>query len=400
MYNTPKSNRLHISIFGKRNAGKSSLINALTNQSLSVVSEIPGTTTDPVSKSMELLPLGPIVLIDTAGLDDNGLLGELRIEKTLKVIEKTDLGVLVFDACSNDLKNELTWYADLEKKKIPTIGVINKIDLCNDNCKLIKSNFNIPFVEISAKEKINISGLKKLLIDNAPIDFEMPTILGDIVNPKDKVVLVAPQDIQAPKGRLILPQVQIIRDILDNDTLALTVKDTELLDILDSLKDEPSLIITDSQMFRKVNELIPEHLKLTSFSILMARYKGDLDLFINGAKVINSLKPNDKILIAESCTHHALKGDIAREKLPLLLEKKVGGKLNIVNITGVDFPDNLSEYKLIIHCGACMFTRRQLLSRLEHVKEQNIPITNFGVALAELNGILDRSCNFLLNSKS
>lgn len=400
MYNTPKSNRLHISIFGKRNAGKSSLINALTNQSLSVVSQIPGTTTDPVSKSMELLPLGPIVLIDTAGLDDNGLLGELRIEKTLKVIEKTDLGVLVFDACSNDLKNELTWYADLEKKKIPTIGVINKIDLCNDNCKLIKSNFNIPFVEISAKEKINISGLKKLLIDNAPIDFEMPTILGDIVNPKDKVVLVAPQDIQAPKGRLILPQVQIIRDILDNDALALTVKDTELLDILDSLKDEPSLIITDSQMFRKVNELIPEHLKLTSFSILMARYKGDLDLFINGAKVINSLKPNDKILIAESCTHHALKGDIAREKLPLLLEKKVGGKLNIVNITGVDFPDNLSEYKLIIHCGACMFTRRQLLSRLEHVKEQNIPITNFGVALAELNGILDRSCNFLLNSKS
>lgn len=400
MYNTPKSNRLHISIFGKRNAGKSSLINALTNQSLSVVSEIPGTTTDPVSKSMELLPLGPIVLIDTAGLDDSGLLGELRIEKTLKVIEKTDLGVLVFDACSNDFKNELTWYADLEKKKIPTIGVINKIDLCNDNCKLIKSNFNIPFVEISAKEKINISGLKKLLIDNAPIDFEMPTILGDIVNPKDKVVLVAPQDIQAPKGRLILPQVQIIRDILDNDALALTVKDTELLDILDSLKDEPSLIITDSQMFRKVNELIPEHLKLTSFSILMARYKGDLDLFINGAKVINSLKPNDKILIAESCTHHALKGDIAREKLPLLLEKKVGGKLNIVNITGVDFPDNLSEYKLIIHCGACMFTRRQLLSRLEHVKEQNIPITNFGVALAELNGILDRSCNFLLNSKS
>lgn len=400
MSNTPKSNRLHISIFGKRNAGKSSLINALTNQSLSVVSEIPGTTTDPVSKSMELLPLGPIVLIDTAGLDDNGLLGELRIEKTLKVIEKTDLGVLVFDACSNDLKNELTWYADLEKKKIPTIGVINKIDLCNYNCKLIKSNFNIPFVEISAKEKINISGLKKLLIDNAPIDFEMPTILGDIVNPKDKVVLVAPQDIQAPKGRLILPQVQIIRDILDNDALALTVKDTELLDILDSLKDEPSLIITDSQMFRKVNELIPEHLKLTSFSILMARYKGDLDLFIKGAKVINSLKPNDKILIAESCTHHALKGDIAREKLPLLLEKKVGGKLNIVNITGVDFPDNLSEYKLIIHCGACMFTRRQLLSRLEHVKEQNIPITNFGVALAELNGILDRSCNFLLNSKS
>lgn len=400
MYNTPKSNRLHISIFGKRNAGKSSLINALTNQSLSVVSEIPGTTTDPVSKSMELLPLGPIVIVDTAGLDDNGVLGKLRIEKTLKVIEKTDLGVLVFDACSTNLKNELDWYADLKRKKIPIVGVINKIDLCRDNFEFIKSNFNIPFVEISAKEKINISGLKKLLIDNAPNDFEMPTILGDIIKSKDKVILVAPQDIQAPKGRLILPQVQIIRDILDNDALALTVKDTELLDILNSLKNEPELIITDSQMFKKVNELVPKHLKLTSFSILMARYKGDLDLFIKGAKTINSLTANDKILIAESCTHHSLKGDIAREKLPFLLEKKVGGKLDITNISGVDFPDDLSEYKLIIHCGACMFTRKQLLSRLENVKNQNIPITNFGVALAELNGILDRSCNFLLTTKS
>lgn len=395
MYNTPKSNRLHISIFGKRNAGKSSLINAITNQSLSVVSDIPGTTTDPVSKSMELLPLGPIVLIDTAGLDDTGSLGELRINKTKEVIKKTDLGVLVFDACNKNLEDELKWYDDLKQKNIPVIGAINKIDLCKNNCNFIKSYFDIPFVEISAKEKINISGLKKLLIENAPIDFEMPTILGDIIKPKDKIILVAPQDIQAPKGRLILPQVQIIRDILDNDGLALTVKDTELTDMLTALKEEPSLVITDSQMFKKVNELIPKHLRLTSFSILMARYKGDLDLFIKGAKIINTLKPNDKILIAEACTHHQLKGDIAREKIPSLLEKKVGGKLDIVNITGVDFPEDLSEYKLIIHCGSCMFTRKQLLSRLEHVKNQNIPITNFGVALAELNGILDRSCSFL-----
>lgn len=395
MYNTPKSNRLHISIFGKRNAGKSSLINAITNQSLSVVSDIPGTTTDPVSKSMELLPLGPIVLIDTAGLDDTGSLGELRINKTKEVIKKTDLGVLVFDACNKNLEYELKWYDDLKQKNIPVIGAINKIDLCKNNCNFIKSYFDIPFVEISAKEKINISGLKKLLIENAPIDFEMPTILGDIIKPKDKIILVAPQDIQAPKGRLILPQVQIIRDILDNDGLALTVKDTELTDMLTALKEEPSLVITDSQMFKKVNELIPKHLRLTSFSILMARYKGDLDLFIKGAKIINTLKPNDKILIAEACTHHQLKGDIAREKIPSLLEKKVGGKLDIVNITGVDFPEDLSEYKLIIHCGSCMFTRKQLLSRLEHVKNQNIPITNFGVALAELNGILDRSCSFL-----
>lgn len=396
MYNnTPKANRLHISIFGKRNAGKSSLINALTNQSLSVVSDIPGTTTDPVLKAMELLPLGPIVLIDTAGLDDTGSLGELRIKKTKEVIDKTDLGILVFDACSENILKESEWYTNLKEKNIPIIGVINKIDLSKKNCKFIKSHFPIPFVEISAKEKKNISGLKKLLIDNAPIDFEMPTILGDIIKPKDRIILVAPQDIQAPKGRLILPQVQVIRDILDNDGLALTVKDSELLDILYSLKDDPSLVITDSQMFKKVNELIPKHLRLTSFSILMARYKGDLDLFIKGAKIINSLKPDDKILIAEACTHHALKGDIAREKLPKLLENKAGGKLNIINISGIDFPEDLSEYKLIIHCGSCMFTRRQLLSRLERVKEQNIPITNFGVALAELNGILDRACSFL-----
>ena len=396
MYNnTPKSNRLHISIFGKRNAGKSSLINAITNQSLSVVSNIPGTTTDPVSKSMELLPLGPIVLVDTAGLDDSGSLGELRINKTKEVIDKTDLAVLVFDGCNSNISDELKWYDELKLKNIPIIGVINKIDLGKNNCLYIKSNFNIPFAEISAKEKINISGVKKLMIENAPIDFEMPTILGDLINPKDKVVLVAPQDIQAPKGRLILPQVQVIRDILDNNALALTVKDTELADILEGLKEEPSLIVTDSQMFKKVNELIPEHLRLTSFSILMARYKGDLKLFVEGAKVINQLKPNDKILIAEACTHHALKGDIAREKLPHLLERKVGGKLDIVNISGVDFPKDLSKYKLIIQCGSCMFTRKQLLSRLEHTKEQNIPITNFGVALAELNGILDRACSFL-----
>lgn len=396
MFNTPKANRLHISIFGKRNAGKSSLINALTNQPISVVSETPGTTTDPVSKAMELLPLGPIVIIDTAGLDDVGDLGKLRVEKTKEVIDKTDLAVLVFSASDNDIENEKMWFKDLKDKNIPIIGVINKIDLGKPNLQLLQTEFDIPFVEVSSTYKTNITGFKQALINNAPIDFEMPTILGDIVSPKDTVVLVAPQDIQAPKGRLILPQVQIIRDILDNDGMALTVKDTELCDILDSLKEEPSLVITDSQMFKKVNEIVPSHLRLTSFSILMARYKGDLELFVKGAKAINDLKPGDNVLIAEACTHHALKGDIAREKLPLLLEKKVGGKLNIVNVAGVDFPKNLSDFKLIIHCGSCMFTRRQLLSRLEYVKEQEVPITNFGVALAELNGILDRACNFLI----
>ena len=396
MFDTPKANRLHISIFGKRNAGKSSLINALTNQPISVVSSTPGTTTDPVSKAMELLPLGPIVITDTAGLDDSGELGSLRVEKTKEVINKTDLAVLVFAAYDNDVEYEKKWFNDLKERNIPIIGVVNKIDLDTSNIEFLQKQFNIPFVEVSAKNKTNIADFKEALINNAPIDFEMSTILGDIVNPKDKVILVAPQDIQAPKGRLILPQVQIIRDILDNDGMALTVKDTELCDILNSLNEEPSLVITDSQIFKKVNELIPKNLKLTSFSILMARYKGDLDLFVKGAKAINTLKPGDNILIAEACTHHAKKGDIAREKLPLLLEKKVGGKLNIVNSTGNDFPNDLSKFSLVIQCGSCMFTRRQLLSRLERVKEQKIPITNFGVALAELNGILDRACNFLI----
>lgn len=395
MLNTPRSNRLHISIFGKRNAGKSSLINTLTNQDISLVSNTPGTTTDPVYKSMELLPLGPIVIVDTAGLDDVGTLGNLRVKKTQEVIDKTDLAILVFSINESNVDLEKEWYTEFKNRNIPVLGVINKIDLGKSNIEFLKHEFDIPFVEISSKEKTNIAKFKEALINIAPIDFEMPTILGDLIKPKDKIVLVAPQDIQAPKGRLILPQVQVIRDILDNDGMALTVKDTELVEILDGLKDEPSLVITDSQMFKKVNDVLPKHLKLTSFSILMARYKGDLDLFISGAKTINDLKPNDKILIAEACTHHALKGDIAREKLPKLLEQKVGGKLDITNVTGVDFPLDLSAYKLIIQCGSCMFTRRQLLSRLEHVKEQNIPITNFGVALAELNGILDRSCSFL-----
>lgn len=396
MYDTPKANRLHITILGKRNVGKSSLINSLTNQPLSVVSEIPGTTTDPVSKAMELLPIGPVVFVDTAGIDDIGDLGQLRIEKTKLALNKTDLAILTFNAIDINILSEKNLYNELKARKIPIIGVINKIDLGKQNIDFFKNEFKIPFVEVSAKDKLNIENLKQAIIDNAPIDFELPTIVGDIVTPKDKVILVTPQDIQAPKGRLILPQVQVIRDLLDNDCMALTIKDTELSDLLDSLSCKPSLIITDSQVFQKVNEIIPSDLRLTSFSILLARHKGDLKTFVNGASVIDELKPGDNILIAEACTHHPKDGDIAREKLPRLLEKKVNGKLNITNITGVNFPKDLSQYKLIIQCGSCMFTRRQLLSRLEYVKAQNIPITNFGVALAKLNGILNRACNFLI----
>lgn len=396
MYDTPKANRLHITILGKRNVGKSSLINSITNQPLSVVSETPGTTTDPVSKAMELLPIGPVVFVDTAGIDDTGDLGELRIEKTKLALEKTDLAILAFNATDVDISYEKELYNTLKQRKIPTIGVINKIDLGKENINVFKNEFSIPFVEVSAKDNLNIIKFKQSIIDNAPIDFEMPTIVGDIVKPQDKVILVAPQDIQAPKGRLILPQVQVIRDLLDNDCMALTIKDTELSDLLDSLNCKPSLIITDSQVFKKVNEIIPSDIRLTSFSILLARYKGDLKTFVNGASVIDDLKPGDNILIAEACTHHPKDGDIAREKLPKSLEKKAGGKVNVTNITGVDFPKDLSKYKLIIQCGSCMFTRRQLLSRLEHVKAQNIPITNFGVALAKLNGILNRTCDFLI----
>lgn len=390
MQDTPKANRLHIAIFGRRNAGKSSLINALTGQDIALVSDFAGTTTDPVYKAMELLPLGPVVIIDTAGLDDTGEIGELRIKKTKEVMDKTDLALLVLTSDTPDLSLEKEWFKELEERKIPVIGVINKIDLCDMNIDILKETFPIPFVKVSANDRKNIGKLKEAIQINAPIDFERPTIVGDILKPKDTVILVAPQDIQAPKGRLILPQVQIIRDVLDNDALALTVKDTELIDILQALNKKPDLIITDSQVFRKVNDLIPKDVPLTSFSILMARYKGDLDILVKGAKAIENLKPGDKVLIGEACTHHALKNDIGREKLPNWLKDRVGGDLDITVNAGVDFPEDLSEYKLIIHCGSCMFNRKQFMTRLIRASEQGVPITNYGIAIAYLNGILDR----------
>ena len=390
MLDTPRANRLHIAVFGKRNAGKSSIVNALTNQAISLVSETPGTTTDPVFKSMELLPLGPVVIIDTAGLDDEGELGELRIQKTIEVMDRTDLALLVFTGENENLSMELQWYKELKNRKVPMIGVINKIDIVDVDLNIYKESFDIPFVKISANSRINITGLKEAIVENAPTDFEIPTIVGDLLKPKATVVLVAPQDIQAPKGRLILPQVQVIRDVLDNDCMALTVKDTELQDILNTLNKKPDLVITDSQVFKKVNEILPKDVPLTSFSILMARYKGNLQMFVEGARAIKNLKPGDNVLIGEACTHHALKGDIAREKLPSWLNAKAGGELNIEVKSGIDFPEDLSQYKLVIHCGSCMFTRKQLMSRLIRAEEQKVPMTNFGVAIAEINGILDR----------
>jgi [FeFe] hydrogenase H-cluster maturation GTPase HydF len=390
MQQTPNANRLHIAIFGKRNVGKSSLINALTAQDIALVSDLAGTTTDPVYKAMELLPIGPVVIIDTAGLDDVGEIGELRIKKTKEVMDKTDLALLVIDGEGKDLSFEKQWYEDLKERKIPVVGVINKVDKGDVELEDIQKVINIGFVKVSAKDNVNIDELKKAIMKLAPEDFEKSTIVGDIVKPKARVLVVAPQDIQAPKGRLILPQVQIIRDLLDNDAMALVVKDSELEDLLASLKDKPDLVITDSQVFKKVNSIIPKDVPLTSFSILMARYKGDLNSLVKGARAIDTLKVGDKVLIAEACTHHPLEGDIGREKLPIWLQEKIGGNLDITVCAGSSFPEDLSEYKLIIHCGACMFNRQQLMARIKKANIVELPITNFGIAIAHINGILDR----------
>ncbi|MEG0774644.1 [FeFe] hydrogenase H-cluster maturation GTPase HydF [Clostridium sp.] len=400
MIETPRSNRLHIGIYGRRNAGKSSVINAITNQNIALVSNVKGTTTDPVYKAMELLPIGPVVFIDTAGIDDVGEIGNLRVERTKEVINKTDLALIIFSVedfrdDNENIRLEMQWCENLKKKSIPIIGVLNKVDLIvernfiDEALEKLRIKFNIPFISISADKNIHVDELKSTIVKLAPTDFESTTLIGDIISPGDKVLLVAPQDIQAPKGRLILPQVQVIRDLLDNKAIPVTVTLDNLGNGLELLNNKPDLVITDSQIFKVVNSKVYECVPLTSFSIIMARSKGDLNEFIKGAKVISSLKEGDKILIAEACTHHQLKGDIAREKLPTWL-KSIVGSIIIDNYSGKDFPENLREYKLVIHCGSCMFNRAQMLSRIDICKEVKVPITNFGIAIAEINGILDR----------
>ena len=394
MQKTPKANRLHIGIFGKRNAGKSSLINSLVNQEISIVSDTAGTTTDPVEKTMEFLPLGPVVFIDTAGVDDSGELGEMRIEKTKKIFDRTDIAIIICDSDGWD-KFETELFEEFQKREIPVLAVVNKQDIKKiDEEKLSSiSKFAPEPILTSLKENREaVFKLKSRLVDICPEDFiNPPSILGDLLDKGDTVVLVVPVDKEAPKGRLILPQVQVLRDILDNKCKAFVTQDTELADTLAELKNSPKLVITDSQAFEKVSQIVPQNVDLTSFSILFARMKGDLQEFYKGAKAIDSLKNGDKVLICESCSHHQIDDDIARVKIPRWLKKHTGKELEFIYHSGHDFPENLSEYSLLIHCGACMTNRREVLSRIIKCKKANLPITNYGIAIAHCLNILPRA---------
>lgn len=389
--NTPNSNRVHIGIFGKRNSGKSSLINAITNQDIALVSDIAGTTTDPVYKAMEINGIGPCVFIDTAGFDDEGVLGTKRVEMTKKVIDKTDIAIMIIN--DTDICEELKWYDKLVKNKIPVIFVANKIDILeniNGIKKLIKENFDKDIIEVSANTKIGIDKIKEELIRCLPEGYNLDSIVGHLVKPKDVVMLVMPQDIQAPKGRLILPQVQTIRDLLDNRCIVIATTTENIDDALKSLANPPKLIITDSQVFKIVYDKKPKESLLTSFSVLFAALKGDIYEFIDGANAIDSLRESSRVLIAEACTHAPLSEDIGREKIPNMLRKKIGENLRIDVVSGVDFPEDLSNYDLIIHCASCMFNKKYVLSRINKAKEQNVPITNYGIVIAKLAGILDK----------
>ena len=396
MNETPRSNRVHIGIFGKTNAGKSSLINSITGQNISLVSDLKGTTTDPVYKAMELLPLGPVVFIDTAGIDDTTSIGALRVEKTEEVLDKLDLAILLVSAESilnSDVEFEKKWKEKILAKKKPIILGVNKIDIVENNKEFnlkieeVEKILDLESIKISAIKKDNIESLKKLIIEKASKSFMEDILIGDKIKKGDKILLVAPQDIQAPKGRLILPQVQVLRDILDYGGIPTMTTLDNLEKALEIFK--PDLVITDSQVFKQVDQVLDKNIPLTSFSIIMARAKGDLKVLYEGAKKIDELKSGDKVLIAEACTHHQLKGDIAREKIPLLLKKKVP-ELVIENCSGKDYPKNLDQYSLIIHCGSCMLNRSETMSRIEKAQSCDIKITNFGMAIAKLNGILDR----------
>lgn len=392
MNQTPSANRTHIGIFGKRNAGKSSLINAITGQNYAIVSDVLGTTTDPVLKSMELLPLGPVVIIDTPGLDDEGELGALRIQKAYQILNKTDIAVLVIDASFGVTKEDSEILKRIHEKEIPCVIVVNKSDIC-PNCNL--EDLPLPdsdsAILVSSKTGEHIHELKELLAQQASQDTIQKSIVADLLNPLDFVVLVVPIDSAAPKGRLILPQQQTIRDILEAKASAIVVQETELAETLNSLGKKPKMVITDSQVFKKVSAVTPDDILLTSFSILFARYKGNLKTLVDGASALDSLKNGDCILISEGCTHHRQCDDIGTVKLPNWIRNYTKKEIEFEFTSGTEFPLDLSSYKMIVHCGGCMLNEREMKYRLKCAEDAKIPITNYGTCIAYINGILNRS---------
>ncbi len=394
MQKTPKSFRLHIGIFGRRNAGKSSLLNALTRQQVSIVSEVAGTTTDPVEKPMEILPLGPVLFIDTAGIDDVGALGQLRVEKTRTIFDRTDIGIIVAEA-GHWNQFEQSILDELRRREIPAIVAFNKCDLGEPAAETVDrlKTEAIPLVPMIASTGDGVLALREALIRSVPEDFlKPPPILNDLVPPDELALLVIPVDLEAPKGRLILPQVQTIRDLLDGDAQALIVKETGLRGALARLNRPPAIVVTDSQAFEQVAAETPPEIPMTGFSILFARQKGDLYQMAEGALAIGDLKPGDRVLIAEACTHHPIADDIGRVKIPRWLQDSVGGPLKIDFTAGRDFPDDdLEKYDLIVHCGACMWTRREMLSRLMRCRQAGVPVTNYGITIAYTLGVLERA---------
>lgn len=387
---TPSANRLHIGFYGKRNSGKSSLINAFTGQEVSIVSDVAGTTTDPVNKAMEIHGLGACVLIDTAGFDDIGELGKIRVEKTEKTAEKIDIAIVLFSG--DDITLECRWYEFFKNKNIPVLPVVSKADLLVNGSAYalkIRGKIGTTPLQVSSLDGSGIAELKEELIRLIPSDHDAPSITGKLCDENDLVLLVMPQDIQAPKGRLILPQVQTIRELLDKKCIVASCTTDKMVETLAALSRAPKLIITDSQVFDYVHKTKPEESMLTSFSVLFAAHKGDLPYYIEGAKALDSLTENSRVLIAECCTHAPLSEDIGRVKIPHLLRKRVGEDLKIDIVSGTDFPDSLADYDLIIQCGGCMFNRKYIMSRIDRARGENIPMTNYGVTIAHITGILD-----------